>query len=344
MRKYLLTPNVKSFKANLHCHSNISDGRRSPEELKEMYKNKGYSVLAITDHEIMIDHSDLNDDGFLCLTSYEMAIDDHNVGMRSYNFVKTCHLNFYSSDPHKTEIVCANPDYFAPNMNWCKTPELKEKRKFTGAPMYKPQYTPDCINEIIKTAKENGFIVTLNHPHWSKERFEQLVSYDGMFAMEVFNTSSYTVGFEEHDSAIYDMMLEHNKRIFCVATDDNHNVHPDDSVYSDSFGGYTVIRAESLTYDNIYKALVNGDFYASTGTEIEELYIEDGMVTVKTSPAKRIAVTGGNRYTACKMAEKGEFVTECTFSLDNVCNYFRIEVTDENGKKAFTSAYFKDQI
>ncbi len=344
MKKFLLSPNVNSYKANLHCHSNISDGRRSPQELKKMYKDNGYSVLAITDHEILLDHSDLNDSDFLCITAYEMAINDHNANLRNFNFVKTCHINFYSKDPHKTEMVCANPDYFAPNMNWCKSEELKAKRKYTGAPMYCPQYTPDCINEIIKTAKENGFIVTLNHPHWSQESFEQLAQYEGMFAMEIFNNSAYKTGFEEHTSAVYDMMLNHNKRIFCVATDDNHNVHPDTSVYSDSFGGFTVIRAESLTYDNIYNALQKGDFYASTGPEIKELYIADGNVYIKTSPVKKINVTGGNRWTNCKLAESEEYVTETSFNLDNVCDYFRIEITDEKGGKAFTNAYFKGEL
>ena len=50
--KHLL-PNVpKYFKTNLHTHSTVSDGKLSPEELKEEYKKRGYSVVAFTDHEV----------------------------------------------------------------------------------------------------------------------------------------------------------------------------------------------------------------------------------------------------------------------------------------------------
>ena len=35
----------KFYKANLHCHSNISDGALSPEELKKIYMEKGYSII-----------------------------------------------------------------------------------------------------------------------------------------------------------------------------------------------------------------------------------------------------------------------------------------------------------
>ena len=41
MKKYLLPENVNWYRANMHCHSNISDGSLSPEELKEAYKNRG---------------------------------------------------------------------------------------------------------------------------------------------------------------------------------------------------------------------------------------------------------------------------------------------------------------
>ena len=41
----------KQYKANLHSHSVISDGNLTPAEMKKAYKDRGYSILAITDHE-----------------------------------------------------------------------------------------------------------------------------------------------------------------------------------------------------------------------------------------------------------------------------------------------------
>ena len=64
---YLISPNRPQYKANLHCHSIYSDGKRTPEQLKEMYKSHGYSVLSITDHETPNDHSHLSDKDFIII-------------------------------------------------------------------------------------------------------------------------------------------------------------------------------------------------------------------------------------------------------------------------------------
>ena len=38
MRKYLLPKDGNFYKANLHCHTTVSDGRLTPEEVKNAYK------------------------------------------------------------------------------------------------------------------------------------------------------------------------------------------------------------------------------------------------------------------------------------------------------------------
>jgi predicted metal-dependent phosphoesterase TrpH len=69
-----LIPQTNYYKTALHCHTNISDGLPSPEEMKEIYKSKGYQVLSITDHNILVDHSALNEEDFLLLTGAEYNI------------------------------------------------------------------------------------------------------------------------------------------------------------------------------------------------------------------------------------------------------------------------------
>ena len=46
MKHYLLPDNGQFYKANLHCHTNCSDGRYTPEEIKKMYSETGYGVVA----------------------------------------------------------------------------------------------------------------------------------------------------------------------------------------------------------------------------------------------------------------------------------------------------------
>ena len=68
MKRYVLPEDGTFYKANLHCHSTCSDGTLTPEEIKEIYKSNGYSVVAYSDHNVLIDHSDLDDEDFLTVT------------------------------------------------------------------------------------------------------------------------------------------------------------------------------------------------------------------------------------------------------------------------------------
>jgi len=76
MRQYLLPENGKFYKANMHMHTNISDGNMTREEVKQTFLDKGYSIVAYTDHEVLVPHNDLSDENFLALTSYEVSLSE----------------------------------------------------------------------------------------------------------------------------------------------------------------------------------------------------------------------------------------------------------------------------
>ena len=164
MKKFLLPEGGTYYKSNLHCHSTISDGGWTVEQIKEEYAKRGYSVVAYTDHDIMLTHHDLTDDKFLALTGFEMEFNLYKDG----TVPKTCHLCF----------IALNPDQR-------KQPNWHERYLFGNAPQYKDQvetyedetplfrrYTPECINGAIKNAREKGFFITYNHPVWSLETGE----------------------------------------------------------------------------------------------------------------------------------------------------------------------------
>jgi hypothetical protein len=72
MRKYLLPEKGKFYKVNMHSHSTLSDGRQTPEELKEAYLKKGYSAIAFTEHGELHDLNHLTDENFIAIKSYEI--------------------------------------------------------------------------------------------------------------------------------------------------------------------------------------------------------------------------------------------------------------------------------
>ena len=71
MKQYLISEKGNFYKANLHCHTTVSDGKLTPEEVKALYKGAGYSVVAFTDHDVFIPHHDLTDESFLALSGFE---------------------------------------------------------------------------------------------------------------------------------------------------------------------------------------------------------------------------------------------------------------------------------
>ena len=73
-KKFLLPEQGQFYKANLHCHSTLSDGRLTLEQLKQAYRGQGYAIVAYTDHNRYAWHPELCDEGFLALAAYEIDI------------------------------------------------------------------------------------------------------------------------------------------------------------------------------------------------------------------------------------------------------------------------------
>lgn len=335
--KYDLIPKQGSFyKANLHAHSTVSDGRFTPKQLKELYKANGYSILSLTDHELLVDHSDLNDDDFLMLTGMEYAF----IEKDDYPSSRTIELNMFARDAHNETQVCYAPSYVIHGEKW-RAPLVK----CVGQPFTR-EYTVECIQKVIDEANANGFLVSLNHPGYSMESPEFFGNLNGLFAMEIYNHISFIGGgVYDYNPAMYENMLRRNKRLYCISADDCHSGNPDESPKCDRYGGFVMIKAPALTYANVISALERGDFYASQGPLIEELYVEENKVYIKCSPAKYIAMNTQRRpFGGIRIAEKGEYLTEAVFDLPAGQQFFRFDVIDERGRHANTRAYFLDEI
>lgn len=339
MKKYLITNEGTFYKANLHCHTTCSDGRLSPEEVKRIYKERGYSVIAYTDHDILLDRKHLCDEEFIALNGLEIEVNEQKD--LPFSQLKTCHMCFIALTPDNLTQFCYHREWYL----FGNAPKYRDQLKFDeNAPDYIRRYSHEGISEIMKTGRDNGFFVTYNHPCWSTESQREYSGYNHMHAMEICNNSCIVGGFEDYNEKEYDDMLRANKRIYCIATDDNHNAHPTDSPRCDSFGGFTMIKAPALTYTDITNALVNGNFYASQAPEIYDLYCENGEVHITCSPASKIVLNTAIRKTQIAFPEGDKPLTKAVFKLEKDFVFFRITVTDKDGKHANTNAYFMDEI
>ena len=116
-----------------------------------------------------------------------------------------------------------------------------------------------------------------------------------------------------------------------------------------------MIKSEKLEESTILDALRRGNFYASTGPEIHGLWLEDGILHVRTSAASRISVSTERREAFSACAQNGFPRYGADFNLRNYLDvsrritgssapYFRVTVEDGAGHNAYSRAYFVDEI
>ena len=332
MKKYLLPETGTYYKANLHCHSNMSDGIYSPEEIKEKYKQNGYSIVAFTDHDIFIPHNELADSDFLPLNGFEVQINEDKGN--DFCMKKTCHICFVALKPDNF----VHPLWHRSKYLFANAPKHRDKVQFDESkPDYERIYNGKCISEMMKIGRDNGFFVTYNHPSWSLETYAEYMEYDNMHAMEIVNNGCKVMGHMDYNAKEYEDMLRGGKKIYCIATDDNHKE-------PDMFGGFTIINAQKLENEAITDSLIKGKSYASEDPVIKQLWYEDGILGIECSDVISISVNTDNRRAYHKMAENGETLTTASFAIDDVNKYIRVTITDKQGKHANTNAYYLEDI
>ncbi|MDP4152479.1 MAG: PHP domain-containing protein [Bacillota bacterium] len=306
-RQYLIRSEGNWYKSNLHCHTTCSDGKLTPEEVKELYKSHGYSIVAYTDHNKLINHKELNDDKFLALCGYEIDVIDH-----SKPYQRCCHLNAIAKNPETAE--------------------------FQGS---LEEYSADHINKMIEKLISSGFIVNYNHPSWSMVESEEISKLHGFTAIEVYNHSAQMHLNSGCSSTQYGLFIRNGGKAYSIAADDNHNFDKIRSTSSDSLGGFTVLKATDLSYKSIIDSFETGNFYCSSGPEIYDYYIEDGKLCLHCSPIAS-ALHRNEKIIGGHISSSENDITYVEFPIREEQPFGYIEISDLNGKTAFTNpVYFK---
>ena len=334
MKIELLSPEGNYYKANLHCHTNLSDGKLSPEEVKETYKAKGYSAVCFTDHELLLPHEDLNDEEFIALHGYEMAIKKDPFASTGA-FMPVYHFNFIAEDQAARIMPRC---YVNSTSTYVNAKRLREELKpyDPNDTIEETKYEIDWINDYLEAVEKAGFLITYNHPQWSLQTADDYLGLKHLHAIEVINGACSAM--QDNTSLHYERMLRSGMNVLPVGGDDNH-------VPVECGNAWTMIQAPELTYDALITAYKKGDCYASEGPEIYEISLEDDVITVKTSPATVIALRSEGRITP-NFKDRSGSLTEVTFPYNpkRYGRFFRIEVRDAGGYRAYSRAYTAEEI
>ena len=302
-RVYLLPQEGGLYKANLHCHSTVSDGKFTPEELKRLYTERGYHAIAYTDHKACEPHNELTDDSFVALTGVEIAF---GIG-RS----KSIHVSAISRAPDKKLMI--------PN-------DVRDD-------VY-------LVNEGIARLNADNFITTLNHPRWSGMSAVDIAEIADVKCMEVANGFEMIQDGYGDSGACYELELRRGRRAYPFATDDSHTASTPGEPGYEYFRGFTVIKAPELTYGALIKAIDEGAFFASTGPMFKELYIEGDTLHVESTPVAGVYVHGKlYSHRAAKIAGGNDLVSvdlDVAKILES-SDFLFVQIVDAEGKRAWSA-------
>lgn len=360
----LLTVPIKAqekwYKGNLHTHSYWSDGDEFPEMIMEWYKNKGYHFVALSDHNIIaegekwkkIRKDSLYQDAF---RKYLKKFGEDWVNYRrdstglhvQLKTLEEFRLLFEEDEEFmifRAEEVTAYLEGKAVHMGAINVQEVIEPKDGNTI----VELIQNNLDAILKQGEKSGEPVLqhLNHPNFTYAiSAEDIIQVDGERFFEVFNGHPYVNNYGDsiHSSTekMWDQVniayLQMGKPImYGLATDDSHHYHKFGSKFSNAGRGWVMVKSDKLHPHSLIRSMESGNFYATTGVEMDEISFSNNTLDLKIKPKKNIDYTI-QFITAGKNEPKTSIVktvagTEASYQLRENELFVRAKIISTNPK------------
>ena len=249
-----------------------------------------------------------------------------------YDFLAiTDHFVFHNEDEILGMPIISGVEY---NLSQ-KTGPVRSRVHIVGIGMERDPQVPNDIwydvQKSIDAIIESGGIAIFGHPAWSLNSAEDILKYNGVSGIEIHNTLSGKNGKDRAYSGYHiDTTLMRNRNFHLYATDDLHN---------NEIGAFIMVKAKSKSSKDILSAIRKGKFYASTGPEIYNINVNDGVIEIECSPAVKAVFISGSIW-APNRIKYGEDATSFSYKYMSHEEYIRIEITDKNGNTAYSQPIF----
>ena len=330
--KELIPEGGQFYKVNMHSHTDISDGRQTPQQIKETFKALGYSAVCFTDHEVLIGHQDLADEDFIPLHGYEVCI-KRDQSIHTAWFQPVYHFNFIAKEPDNLRM----PMFYEFNRSWPGNSESWARKEgvFTDT-IDTTHYSIPWINDYLAEVEKSGYLINYNHPEWSLQGPADYLGLEHVHSIELINSGCLDLN--DNTAFHYQALLRQGRHMVPTAGDDNHR-------QAGCGFGWTMLKAPELSYQALIKAYEQGHCYASEGPEILSLVLDGDKIRIRTSPARSITLLSQGRYVqqvkddTCQLTE-----AEFDYCPQKMGTFFRLEVRDEKGNKAFSNAYWTKDL
>jgi hypothetical protein len=297
-------PASRWFKGNLHTHTVNSDGDSTPDDVVRWYRERDYQFLVLTDHNYLTSVDGLNavhgaDDKFVVVKGEEVT-DRYDS--------KPLHINGLNMS---RQVMPAG-----------------------GASVV------DVVQRAVDAIRGAGGVPSINHPNfgWAISP-DELGQIQRTKLFEVFNGhptvnnlgGGGVPGLEE----TWDRILSSGKMLYGVAVDDAHYFkRPEDPTAPRPGKGWVYVRAPRLDAAALVEALERGDFYSSTGVQMQSVDL------TATSLSLAVKTEASSKYRIQFIGRQGRVLSEsttpsATYTFNGDEGYVRAKVFESNGKAAW---------
>ena len=297
-------PSPQWFKGNLHSHTLNSDGDSTPDDVVRWYREHGYNFVAITDHNYFTSVAGLNalhgaDDKFVVVKGEELT---DRFGD------KPLHVN------------ALDPDGF-----------IKPPGGGSVVAM---------VQNMIDAIRAARGVPSVNHPNfgWAIAP-DELGQVQRTRLFEVFNghptVNNLGGGGVPGLEDTWDRILSSGRLLYGIAVDDAHVFkRPEDKTAPRPGTGWVYVRVPRLEPRAIVEALERGEFYSSTGVELQSLDVTASAMTVTVREER------SSKYRIQFVGRQGRLLSEtttspATYTFKGDEGYVRAKVIESNGKLAW---------
>lgn len=292
------------WKGNLHTHSLWSDGDDYPESILAWYRERGYHFVAMSDHNILPAEERWIDrvgnpgarEGF---ARYRDQFGDEWVEQRhrgDTTLVRLRTVEEYRSrleEPGRFLVLPAEEitQYVGGEAVHVNATNLAELIPEQGGS--KREILQADLDAVREQRERTGrpMIAHVNHPNFLYSlTAEDLIATRVARFFEVYNAHLlvHNQGDDLHpgtermwDIVLAERLSRGGEVLFGLATDDAHDYHRWGSEHRNPGRAWVSVRAPTLTPEALIVALEAGDFYASTGVELEDVQREGDRVTLR---------------------------------------------------------------
>lgn len=300
---------LRWYKGNTHTHTLNSDGDSPPEVVVKWYADNNYNFLFITDHEFLTPVEPLNErfgkPGEFAIWQAQEVTDSlpgRPLHVNGLGLTRIC-------IPQKAPTVVENL-----------------------------QKNIDCIRSA-------GGVPHINHPNfgWALTA-KDIIATRNIMLLDIYNghflVNNLGGGGMPSTETIWDQVLSSGRLIYGVAVDDSHSFKRlGDRAAATPGQAWVVVRAAELSQVAILAAMERGDFYASTGVELNDIVFDKRTLTVN------IKTQTSSKHTTRFIGRDGRVLktaidNPAVYSIRGNEGYVRAKVIESNGKIAWTQPVF----